>query len=232
MSKIVGLFCASAIIFIFSSCSVYYNLFYADPVKCFAKAQNIKPYDAIVVPGYPHTKGELNTVLKMRLKWGVYLYKNAYCKNIIFSGSAVHSPYVEAKIMAMYAASCGVPDSNIFIEDKAEHTTENIYYANKIAKQKGWNKIALATDPAQASFMKPFRRKFKIKMDLLPVLSDSSFNYNPGFGSIDEEKAFVQNFIPLKEREGMLKSLRGTRGHTVKKMMRRERRETRRLKNQ
>ena len=32
-----------------------------------------------------------------------YLYKNGYTKNIIFSGSAVHTPYVEAKVMRLLA---------------------------------------------------------------------------------------------------------------------------------
>ena len=42
--------------------------------------------------------------------------------------------------------------------------------------------------------MKPFRRKFKLKLDFVPVVTDS-INSIP-LKPIDERSAFVSNFIP------------------------------------
>jgi uncharacterized SAM-binding protein YcdF (DUF218 family) len=212
----------------FSSCKTYYNLFYTDPAKCFNEACLKKPYDVIIVPGFPHDSGKINMILSERIKWAYYLYKNGYAKNIIFSGSAVHTPYVEAKVMRLLALQIGIKDEHIFTETKAEHTTENLYYSCVMAEQLGFKSIGFATEPAQASFMKPFKRKFHLTLDFIPVVTDSLYAVKIQLNPIDESVAFVPNFIALKQREGTLKSLRGTRGHKVKQ----EIRKVRRLKRQ
>lgn len=205
---------------ILTSCNAYYNKFYTDPAKCFEVAKQKKPYDAIIVPGFPHDSGKVNMVLSQRIKWAFYLYKNGYTKNIIFSGAAVHSPYVEAEAMKLIALQTGIDSTHLFTETKAKHTTENLYYASVMANKLGFKNVAFATEPAQCSFMKPFKRKFKLKLDFLPVVTDSVLKLNMILHPIDESSAFVPNFVPLKEKEGLLKSLRGTRGHLVKKEMR------------
>jgi len=212
----------------FSSCNAFYNLFYTDPAKCFKTACIKKPYDVIIVPGFPHDSGKVNMILSERVKWAYYLYKNGYTKNIIFSGSAVHTPYVEANIMRLLALQIGIKDEHIYTETKAEHTTENLYNSCMMATQLGFKSIGFATQPAQSSFMKPFKRKFHLTLDFIPVVTDSLTALAFQFHSIDESTAFVPNFKALKQREGTLKSLRGTRGHRVKKEMR----QARRLKRQ
>jgi uncharacterized SAM-binding protein YcdF (DUF218 family) len=203
-----------------SSCNAYYNLFYTDSTKCFKVAQQQKPYDVIIVPGFPNDSGKVNMVLSERVKWAYFLYKNGYTKNIIFSGAAVHSPYVEAKVMRLLALETGIKDECIFTETKAEHTTENLYYSYILAKQLGFKTIGFATEPAQSSFMKPFKRKFKLNLDFIPVILDSISNLNITLKPIEESLVYVPNFIPLKQREGVLKSLRCTRGYRVKKEIR------------
>ena len=120
--------------------------------------------------------------------------------------------------MRLLALQSGIKDENIFIETKAEHTTENLYYSCVLADELGFKTIGFATEPAQSSFMKPFRRKFKLKLDFVPVVTDS-INSIP-LKPIDERSAFVSNFIPLKKRESALKSLLGTKGQRVKKEIR------------
>lgn len=208
--------------FLLSSCTSYYDLFYADPKKCFAECQSKKPYDVIIVPGFPHDSGKVNMILAHRIKWADFLYKNGYTKNIIFSGSAVHSPYVEAEVMRLFAIQLGIKKENIFTETKAEHTTENLYYSYVMAKELKFKTIAFATQVAQASFMKPFKRKFKLDLDFLPVM-DTLLPLNSNLKPIDESAAFIPGFIALKDREGVLKSLRGTQGHRVKIAIRKAR---------
>ena len=54
-----------------------------------------------------------------------------------------------------------IKSEDVFVEMKAEHTTENLYYGCRMAEELGFKTIAFATQPAQSSFMKPFKRKFK-----------------------------------------------------------------------
>lgn len=209
---------------LFSSCKAYYKAFYTDPAKCFEAAKQKKPYDVIIVPGFPHDSGKVNMVLSQRIKWAYYLYKNGFTKNIIFSGAAVHSPYVEAEAMKLIALQTDMDSNHLFTEIKAKHTTENLYYSCMMANDLGFKSIAFTSEPAQCSFMKPFRRKFKLKLDFLPVVTDSVLSMHLTLYPIDERSAFVPNFIALKEKESLLKSLRGTRGHQVKKEIRKAKR--------
>ncbi len=212
-----------------SSCNLYYNAFYTDPEKCFPLACKKGPYDVIIVPGYPSDSGKINGILAERLNWANFLYKNGYTKRIIFSGSAVYTPYVEAEIMRLYALQLGIKSEDIFIETKAEHTTENLYYGCQMAKELGFETIAFATQPAQSSFMKPFKRKFKLNVDMLPVLTDSIKQFTYAFDSIKVSKLYIKDFVSIEKREGLIKRLNGTRGQTVKKEMRRVRKSKRRL---
>jgi uncharacterized SAM-binding protein YcdF (DUF218 family) len=216
MNKNRSLFHLAFCTLLLCSCQAYYHRFYADPDQCFELAKTNKPYDAIIVPGYPYDPKSANGILKERLVWANYLYQNGYAKNVIFSGSAVHSPYVEAEVMRLLALQLGIPDSHIFLETKAEHTTENLYYSQLLAKKLGFQSVAFATQPAQASYMKVFNRKWDLHVEMLPVVT--SF-INPSaihFQAIDTSATKIPGFVPLRERESMIKSLRGTRGHRVK----------------
>ncbi|MES2513052.1 MAG: YdcF family protein [Bacteroidota bacterium] len=217
-------------ILLFSSCNAYYNAFYADPQKCFDVAKQKKPYDVIIVPGFPYDSGRVNMVLSERVKWANYLYKNGYTKNIIFSGGAVHSPYVESKVMKLLAIQTGIDAKHIFTETKAEHTTENLYYSSMMADSLGFKNIAFASEAAQCSFMKPFTRKFKLTVDFIPVILDSIVRLPTRLAPIADSLVLVNNFVSLKNRESKLKSLRGTRGHKVKIEMRRAKKLKRRSK--
>ena len=122
--------------------------------KNYMRTAEKEPFDAIIVPGVPFGQKAWRSILKMRIDWAAHLYKTGIAKNIIFSGSSVYSPYVESKIMGLYAEKLGVPRAHIYTEEQAEHSSENLYYSYKIAKENGFNKIALATDPFQNFFLK------------------------------------------------------------------------------
>ncbi|MBC8034197.1 MAG: YdcF family protein [Chitinophagaceae bacterium] len=182
--------------------------------KFLAKARN-SPYDLIVVPGVPLEKGKWSRAMKARVYWSKYLYDQGIAKNIMYSGSAVYTPCYEAKVMALYAEAIGVPKEHIFIETKAEHSTENIYYSYKKARKLGFGRIALATDPFQAKLLRGFIwKKVSHDVDVIPIVYDTLKAMEPDMKDpvIDSQQAFVENFIPLTERESWWKRFRGTRG--------------------
>ena len=178
---------------------------------------NVKnsPYDVIIVPGYPYTGAEWDRVVKMRTIWADYLFKKGYTKNIIFSGSSVYSHFTESKVMAQYAIAMGVPKENIYTEQTAEHTTENIYYSYRIAKQQGFKKIALATDPYQTGKMKHFLKKYELPLDLLPIVIDTLRTIEIPEPCIDPSSAYNANFVSIVERQSLYTRLRGTFGRHI-----------------
>lgn len=201
------------IIAIVPSCSY----FYVPSKKLLNEAMNEK-FDIVVVPGVPFENGKWGTVMKQRVYWSKYLFDKGIARNVMYSGDAVYTPYIEAEIMAMYASAIGIPDSNIYTETKARHSTENIYYSYKLASKLGFTKIALASDALQTKMLSAFvRKKVSEKIYLLPLVADTLKAMEPLMKDpeIDYSKAFVTDFIPITESTGWFKRFKGTLGFDI-----------------
>lgn len=193
--------------------------------KSFQAATKQIPFDVVIVPGVPFQDTATQIVYKARVLWAKHLYDSGYTKNIIFSGSAVYTPYIESRTMKLYAVALGVPSENIFTEEKAEHSTENVYYSWKMAKALGFKKIALATDPFQSGMLRSMLREHTPDMMSLPVQFDKINATDKGLPMIDAASAMVHPFVSLPNREGWWERLQGTMGRRVKAEAKRDRKE-------
>ncbi|MFT7101901.1 MAG: uncharacterized SAM-binding protein YcdF (DUF218 family) [Bacteroidia bacterium] len=184
--------------------------------KAFVKAQPKMPFDAIIVPGVPFDTA-WSDVMRLRVLWSYHLYNRGLTKNIIFTGSAVYSPYIESRIMAEYAKKLGIPTENIFTEEQAEHSTENVFYSYYMGKDLGFENIAVATDPFQSKMVKSFAKHKKLDVAFVPAIFDTLHTYYSETNvTIDPTWAEVENFVALPDREGFWKRLAGTMGKNLK----------------
>jgi len=186
-------------------------------VKMYKKAST-QSYDLIVVPGVPLENGKWSDVMKARIYWSKFLFDRGIAKNIMYSGNAVYTPYVESEVMALYAEAIGIPKEHIYTESKAEHSTENIYYSYKKAKKLKFEKIALASDPFQTKMLRKFTHKnVSREVGLIPIVFDSLRKMEPQMidPKIDFQKAFVAEFVSLPEKKGFWSRFRGTMGKTI-----------------
>ncbi len=183
--------------------------------RSYAQAKKEKPFDVIIVPGVPYEPKSVSSVMQMRVLWAKHLYDSGYANNIIFSGSSVYSPFIEAVAMKVIADSLGIPSDHTFSESKAEHSTENVYYSWKMAKSMGFKKIALATDPFQSALLKSFIKKYCPEVKSIPIVIDKiSLADNP-LPAIDTTSAYVANFVSIVDRESFWKRFSGTRGKRI-----------------
>jgi uncharacterized SAM-binding protein YcdF (DUF218 family) len=186
--------------------------------KLYQEALEKKPYDVIIVPGVPLENGKWSRVMKGRIYWSKYLYDQGVTRNIIYSGADVYTPYVEGEIMVSYAVALGIPKEHVFSENHAEHSTENVFYSYKLARQLGFKKIALASDPFQTRMLRKFTRN-KVSRDIamIPMVEDELRSMEPQMKDpvIDPGEAFRKDFINIKKREGLWKRLRGTLGKNI-----------------
>jgi hypothetical protein len=198
----------------------YFFLFScASPLKSLHKALTKAPYDVIIVPGIPYNDQNWESnIMKDRVVWSLYLYKKGIARNVIFSGNAVYSPYLEGKIMALHAIALGIPGQHVFSETKTEHSTENLIYSYRMAKKMGFEKIAVATDPFQSITLKTYAWDYSIPVAFIPIVYDSIryFTIDSSF-QIDPSAAYVSDFVPLPQRENSIKRLMGTLGFEIKK---------------
>lgn len=179
-----------------------------------------KVYDIIIVPGVPLENGKWDRTMKARVYWSKFLFEKGIAKNIMYSGSAVYTPYYEGKVMALYAAAIGIPEDHIFIESKAEHSTENIYYGYYKAKQLGFNSIALASDPFQSKQLRSFaRRRLGKDVGIIPIVFDTLKAMEPLMTdpTLNFETAYNKNFVSIKKRQSLWKRLKGTLSYNIDK---------------
>ncbi len=200
-------------ILILSGCS----LFRPSPNKLFKRALKNQPYDVIIVPGCPFDGTDWSTAMKGRVIWADYLIKKGVAKNVIFSGGSVYSPYIESRVMALYAEALGTPKEKIITEEKAEHTTENVYNSYQIAKKMGFTKIAVASDPFQSNLLMGFtNRRFKLPIAHIPFIIDTLKTIDKVHPIINPESAHVDNFKSIVETQSKWHRFRGTRGKNIK----------------
>jgi vancomycin permeability regulator SanA len=178
-----------------------------------------KTYDLVIVPGVPLEDPKMwSRTMKGRVYWAKFLYDKGIAKNLMFSGSAVYSPYYEGMIMAMYAHALGVPQKNIFSEIRAEHSTENIYYSYKKGKKLGFKTFAVASDPFQTKQLARYTRmKVSSSIDIIPFVVDTLKTIEPYMvhPRIDYNQAYVKDFVPLTKRETWWKRQKGTWGWNI-----------------
>ncbi len=185
------------------------------PKKILAQSMTSQPYDVVIVPGHPYFGETWSTTMNYRLTWSAYLYKNGLAKNFIFSGGSVYSEYVEAKIMAKYAVELGIPAENIFLDTNAEHSTENVYYSYLIAKENGFDRIALATDPFQNKSLRGFIKNHQLPIDQLPAVFDTLGMPSKKEPLINPSSSIDPNFVSIKERESFFQRMSGTLGKNI-----------------
>lgn len=199
------------LLFFLSSCMIMQS----KSKKMYVQAREAGPYDCIIVPGVPYEGTTWQVPMQIRMLWSTHLYKRGITKNIIYSGSAVYSPYYEAKIMEQYGLGLGVQPKNIFLDTLARHSTENVYYSYRVAKAQGFTKIALATDPFQAGSLRKFIKKHDLPVDLIPIIFDTISGIDHTEPTIDSERCIKSGFSSIEQTEGFFKRLNGTFGKQI-----------------
>lgn len=213
MKRLTFFFFSIFFFLLLSSCT----FFRPGPKKLYRRALKSQPYDVIIVPGCPYDGKNWSTAMKGRVIWADYLVEKGIAKNVIFSGASVYSPYVEGKVMGLYAEALGTPKEKIFIEDKAEHSTENIYYSYMMAKQLGFKKIAVASDPFQSNLLMRFSRiRFELPIAHIPFVIDTLEKIDDVTPVIDPSSAKVENFKSIVETQSSRQRRRGTFGKNIK----------------
>ncbi|MBK7692717.1 MAG: YdcF family protein [Bacteroidetes bacterium] len=177
---------------------------------------NKEVYDAAIVTGMPVDNGKLNRTVTERVQWAVYLYKSGIAKNLILSGGAVYTDYYESVVMASYAVQLGVDPQHIFLENLAEHSTENVYYSYKIAKQNGFKKLALATDPYQSMMLKKHtKNRYATHIQHIPIIYKYIAGMMPQQAQLDIRNSRKNDFVSIKSRKNIFQRIKGTLGKDV-----------------
>lgn len=110
-----------------------------------------QPFEVVVIPGCPtEDDGAPSRCQLARALHGAELWEHGWARGFITSGAAVHTPWVEAEMIAALMVAAGVPADRIWIEASALHTDENMYYSLAIARKLRFARLAVASNRAHA----------------------------------------------------------------------------------
>ncbi|MBD80499.1 MAG: hypothetical protein CL840_16400 [Crocinitomicaceae bacterium] len=167
----------------------------------YAYADEVKPFDVLVVPGTPYYQEGMTNVMLYRLLWAQHLYNNGFAKKIIFSGAAVYTPFVESCIMKEYAKLLGLPGDSILLETQAETSVDNIYYSNLLARKNELKDLLVATDMFQSLRYAQFQKQTNIQFNIVPMIKDSidlDFRFKV---AINDSVCYQKGWVDYKKRK-------------------------------
>jgi len=103
--------------------------------------------DAIVVfAGGVGESGRAGGGFQERVTQAIALYRAGHAQRMIFSSGFVFT-LREAEVMKAIAVDNGVPERDIFLEESAANTRENVVHTKAILDAHGWRRILLVSSP-------------------------------------------------------------------------------------
>lgn len=127
----------------------------------YSRKSEIRKVDGAIVLGASVWGEQPSPVFKERIHHGIWLYKNQYVDCLIFTGGYSEGQSVsDAAVARRYAVEQGVPEADIFIEEKSRITEENLYYAKILMENKGIESALIVSDPLH------MKRAMKMAEDL------------------------------------------------------------------
>lgn len=104
--------------------------------------------DAIAVLGAAAYNGEPSPVLKARLNHAAELYKKSLAPFIITTGGTYSGEkFSEGEVGKKYLIKLRIPEENIITETTSQTTAQNINRIAEIARERGFKKVILVSDP-------------------------------------------------------------------------------------
>ncbi|NOS85521.1 MAG: YdcF family protein [Ignavibacteria bacterium] len=121
-------------------------------------------------------------VLRERINKGYELYSSGTIKNIILTGGGAPGEMTEAEVSKNELLKKGVPERNIFIENKSNSTLEQIQYLNNnLYKKNNWKDIVIISDNFHLLRTKQICKFFGVNAYTVasetPLSTESSFNF-------------------------------------------------------
>jgi uncharacterized SAM-binding protein YcdF (DUF218 family) len=133
--------------YLFISTIIYFGI-NAIRIYQFSKITSNKTCDVALVLGAGTNNGKLSAVFKERINHGIKLYKQRKVKQIIFTGGFGKGESIsDSQVAKDYAIINGVPEKDIFIEEKSEYTIQNLQEAKLIIDSLQFENCLIVSDP-------------------------------------------------------------------------------------
>jgi uncharacterized SAM-binding protein YcdF (DUF218 family) len=104
--------------------------------------------DAILVLGRLLEGNELTAVFEARLGHAKALWRQGFAPRIFVAGGTTGKAHrSEAEAGRDWLMARGVPAEAILMEDRSQHTLENLFNVRAVMREAGWQTLLMVSDP-------------------------------------------------------------------------------------
>lgn len=104
--------------------------------------------DVAIVLGASATEDGVSQVYRERINHAIWLYENGYVEYILTTGGVSEgNKRSDAEIAKEYIVEYGIPEGDVFTENKSAITEENLRYAKEIMEQEKLDSCIIVSDP-------------------------------------------------------------------------------------
>lgn len=139
-------------------------------VRHYARTDERRPVDAIVVLGAAQYNGKPSPVLQARLDHAASLWKAKIAPVIVVTGGKIEGDtHTEAGASAAYLATLGVPDRQILREVQGRTSWESLQAASNFMQRRGIRSVVLVSDPFHDARIRAMARSLGLEAYVSPT---------------------------------------------------------------
>jgi len=113
-----------------------------------AEGDPLEPADAILVLGRRLKGDSLTPMYEARLAHAEGLWRRGFAPRILVAGGTTgNATFSEAEAGRDWLVARGVPPEAILLEDRSQHTLENLFNVRIHMRAEGWRTLLLVSDP-------------------------------------------------------------------------------------
>ncbi len=142
--------------------------------------EELIPADAILVLGRRLEQDRPTQVFKARLAHAEALWRGGFAPSIFLAGGTTgNARRSEAEAGRDWLVARGVPVEALFLEDRSQHTLENLFNVRADMRRAGWRTLLLVSDPLHMARAKATARGLDLNVRCSPA-----FKSLPSRGSL------------------------------------------------
>lgn len=123
-----------------------WSLFQYHSITQIGEVVDLENADVIIILGAGVWENGPSPALRARTNHAAELLKQGYAEHVILSGGLGDYPPSEAEAMKEILLQLGISPEQLFLEDQAVNTVENIKYSKEIMDQQGWKTALIVSD--------------------------------------------------------------------------------------
>ncbi len=131
-----------------------------------------QPADAILVLGRRLVSDWITPVFEARLRLAESLWRQGHAPRMFVAGGTTgDSRRSEAEAGSAWLVARGMPASAILLEDRSQHTLENLFNVRSQMREQGWQSLLLVSDPLHLARARATAEGLKLRVCCIPARS-------------------------------------------------------------